>query len=109
MLALLSLVIGCATIEQLAPPVGEQARRQAAILGVPAGDLEHGRLIYLTKCARCHSPEPVVGYTKRRWKDILPRMAQEAACTAEEAASVEAYVMMTLRAIAQTDTTKTDE
>lgn len=109
MLALLSMVIACATIEQLAPPVGEQARRQAAILGVPAEDLEHGRLIYVTKCAQCHSPEPVFGYTERQWKNILPRMAKEAACTAEEAASVEAYVMITLRAIAEADSTKTDQ
>jgi mono/diheme cytochrome c family protein len=99
-LATLLVVIGCATIDQLAPPVGALALREGETMGVNAQNLEQGRAIYITKCARCHSPEPVAGYTEAQWRETLPRMSHEAMLTAQETSDVRNYVMVTLRAMA---------
>jgi mono/diheme cytochrome c family protein len=100
-LAALVSVIGCAGIEQLAPPVGEPALREAVVLGVAAADVRHGRTIYVTTCAQCHSPEPVTGYTEAQWSKTLPRMSEQAMLSPQEAADVKAYVLVTLRAAAK--------
>ena len=100
MLAALVTVIGCATINELAPPVGEPTLREGETMGVPAANLERGRTIYITKCAQCHSPEPVTGYSEGQWRETLPRMSHEAMLTAQETSDVRNYVMVTLRAMA---------
>ena len=99
-LATLLVVIGCATIEELAPPVGALALREGEAMGVPAENLERGRTIYITNCARCHSPEPITGYSEAQWRETLPRMSHEAMLTAQETDDVRDYVMVTLRAMA---------
>ncbi|MHC5007560.1 MAG: hypothetical protein ACYTGF_09415, partial [Planctomycetota bacterium] len=73
MIAALLAVIGCATIEELAPPVGGLTMREGKTMGVSADNLERGRAIYITQCARCHSPEPVTRYTEAQWRETLPR------------------------------------
>jgi mono/diheme cytochrome c family protein len=97
--AALLAVIGCATIEELAPPVGALTLREGETMGVNAENLERGRTIYITQCARCHSPEPVTGYTESQWRETLPRMSHEAMLTDRETADVRDYVMATLRAM----------
>ena len=99
-LAALATVIGCATIDELAPPVGALALREGEAMGVTGENLERGRTIYITNCARCHSPEPVAGYSEAQWRETLPRMSHEAMLTAEEASDVRNYVMVTLRSAA---------
>jgi mono/diheme cytochrome c family protein len=98
--AALLTAIGCATIDELAPPVGVLTLSQGESMGVPAENLERGRLIYITQCARCHSPEPVTGYTEAQWRETLPRMSHEAVLTSQETADVRDYVLVTLRALA---------
>jgi mono/diheme cytochrome c family protein len=93
-------VIGCAAIDELAPPVGALALREGEAMGMTAENLERGRTIYITRCARCHSPEPVTGYTEAQWRETLPRMSHEAMLTSQEATDVRDYVMATLRAVA---------
>ena len=100
-LAVVLAVIGCATMEQLAPPVEGLVLREAALAGIPAADLERGRAIYVTQCAQCHRPEPVDRYSEAQWKRTLPWMKGLAALSAEEAADLEKYVMVTLRALAR--------
>jgi mono/diheme cytochrome c family protein len=92
-------VIGCATMEELAPPVGALTLRQAETMGVTADGLERGRSIYITECARCHSPEPVTRYTETQWRETLPRMSHQTMLTDQETADVRDYVMATLRAM----------
>lgn len=55
--------------------------------------LARGRDIYITKCAKCHSPEPVARYSKTRWHEIMPEMVEETNLNAEDAAAVMAYVL----------------
>ncbi len=82
--ALLLAIIGCATIDQLAPPLpsaGSPAASEAVSLGsisdATLKQARRGRQIYITECRRCHSPEPVTGYSQVEWDEILPRMAKE--------------------------------
>jgi mono/diheme cytochrome c family protein len=98
--AALMAFIGCQTLDQLAPPVGELALREASSSNVPAESLERGRTIYISQCARCHTPEPVTRYSEAQWRETLPRMSMEAMLTAQETADVRDYVMVTLRAMA---------
>jgi mono/diheme cytochrome c family protein len=93
-------VIGCAAIEELAPPVGALALLEGEVMGVPAENLERGRTIYITRCARCHSPEPVAAYSEAQWRETLPRMSHQSMLTPQETADVRDYVMVTLRAMA---------
>jgi mono/diheme cytochrome c family protein len=99
-IAALLAVISCATIEELAPPVGALALREGESMGIPAENLERGRTIYITQCARCHSPEPVAGFTEARWRETIPRMSHEAMLTQQQTADVRDYVLVTLRAMA---------
>lgn len=97
---LATLIVGaCASIEQLAPPVDEaMLAAMAPSEGVAAGRIEHGRTIYVTKCARCHSPERVTNYSLERWDEILPRMAHEASLPKEDEAAVQLYIKAVIRA-----------
>jgi mono/diheme cytochrome c family protein len=97
--AALMAFIGCQTLDQLAPPVGELTLREASNSNVPAENVERGRTIYISQCARCHTPEPVTRYSEAQWRETLPRMSLEAMLTAKETADVRDYVMVTLRAM----------
>lgn len=100
-IAILILVIGCAGIEQLAPPVGEPALQEAVAMGLVADDVRNGRTIYIDNCARCHRPEAVTRYTETQWQKILPWMSDQALLSPEDAAAVKAYVLVTLRTTAR--------
>jgi mono/diheme cytochrome c family protein len=86
----------CVTLDQMAPRV--EALPTQARLG-SAAQLAQGRDIYITKCAKCHSPEPVRKYPASQWESqILPEMIEETNLSAAEGAAVRAYVMSVLRA-----------
>jgi mono/diheme cytochrome c family protein len=95
-----SQILGCATLDQLAPPV------PAILAHTPIADeqtiasMEAGRHLYITRCARCHSPEAVTAYTRDEWRTILPRMALETDLTPGEERAVAAYVEGVLGAAA---------
>lgn len=86
-LAVIGLV-GCATmdINVIAPPVAEASSQ-----------LARGRTIYVTKCTKCHSPEPVAKYSLTEWQTIMPEMVEETKLNAADAAAVTAYVEHTLQ------------
>jgi len=84
---------GCVSIEKAAPPV-----TTLAVQPSPAkrAQLEEGRTIYTTKCAKCHSPEPVRRYSAARWDAILEEMIDETKLDSAESAAVRAYVFAVL-------------
>jgi mono/diheme cytochrome c family protein len=57
-----------------------------------AADLEAGKAIYETKCARCHTAKPVGNYTAGRWVGILKSMVPKAKLDSTQTAQVTAYV-----------------
>ena len=95
---LATLVIGCATIEQLAPPVDGVMLSVVEFDDKSLARLQDGRDIYIIRCARCHAPESVTAYTRQQWRSILPRMAEKSQLSAEERLAVEEYIMAVLTA-----------
>ncbi len=86
---LLVLLTGCASINLSVPPVATVAPAADAEM---RAQLEQGRAIYLTKCARCHAPEPVREYSAKQWKVILEKMSPNCLLNTTEAAALQAYV-----------------
>lgn len=90
---LVALLAGCQSLDQIAPPV--------SALGVPAAQatrIAEGRDIYVTRCAKCHAPEPVTDFTAAEWTTILADMAEETNLDEQETRAVRDYVMAVLRA-----------
>ena len=94
--ALSVCVSGCATTIDLAPLVDERAIETANAMGFSPESIEQGRLLYITSCAKCHSPEPVTRYSLERWGGILPRMAEQADLDNEAEQAVSAYIKVIL-------------
>jgi mono/diheme cytochrome c family protein len=84
-LSALALLIGasCAalSIDNIAPPVSADDHQ-----------LYQGRRIYLTKCARCHAPEPVAKYSRSDWDRIMPEMIADTRLATADAEAVTRYV-----------------
>jgi mono/diheme cytochrome c family protein len=65
--------------------------------GTPS-QLAIGRKLYVTKCAACHSVEPVRNYSREKWEhEILPDMVEETNLSEAETAAVRAYVLSVLK------------
>ena len=91
--ATITLLAGCMTLEQMAPPVGVEFQQVAQRRNVDVSTLELGRQVYLMDCARCHSVAPIGRYSESRWRKILPRMGKDTKLDADEQAALDAYVM----------------
>ncbi|MEK0447771.1 MAG: hypothetical protein RL088_39 [Verrucomicrobiota bacterium] len=81
---------GCGSLEPSAPAVTPAV---AVAARVDIGELEHGRLIYTTRCVECHAAERIPRYSRAEWMEILPRMADEARLNDAQDRAVRAYVM----------------
>lgn len=85
------LATACVSLEEMAPPVSALPHR--SISSASTAQLAHGRDIYITKCAKCHSVEPVLKYPLSQWQhEILPEMSEETKLNPQEVAAVSAYV-----------------
>ena len=89
----------------MAPPVNPRFRTVAAEQGLNAGDLERGRHLYLTDCARCHNIEPVDRYTLEQWEELMPRMAKLTRLSEADARAVRTYVRTAYKIMTDTTTT----
>lgn len=92
-LLIVLLAAGCVSLEVAAPP--------AASLGLSGSGnklarMEKGRDIYITRCAKCHSVEPVKKYTPSEWGKIMPEMSMKTKLTSSEDAIVRAYISAVL-------------
>lgn len=84
---------GCLTLDQIAPPVSRVAPASEALPGgLGWQDLEEGRIIYLTDCAKCHNPEPIAKYSHAQWANLMPKMIRESRLDDQRAHQVTAYV-----------------
>jgi len=86
--------VACVSLEQSAPL--PETLPTAKHAGTPS-QLAQGREIYITKCAACHSVEPVRKYSRAEWEhEIMPDMAEETNLTPAETAAVIAYIRTVL-------------
>jgi mono/diheme cytochrome c family protein len=59
---------------------------------MPTTAIGEGKVVLLTKCAKCHEAPDVDSYSKEKWDKVLNPMIQKANLTEEEANEVTAYV-----------------
>jgi hypothetical protein len=83
----------CGTLSTMAPPVEQLAAGSRG----PAGALALGRDLYIGRCAKCHSVEPVLKYTAAEWAVIIPDMAERTKLNAAEEAALKDYVDAVLK------------
>lgn len=91
--AIVVIVVGlvaCQSLEKRAPLV--DAALVALAGSAEFSDLEQGRRIYITKCAACHVPEPILRYSAERWQRILPPMEEKSKLSEEEIHVLRQYV-----------------
>lgn len=62
----------------------------------PSGRIKQGRDLYITRCAKCHAPEPVRDYSHTEWEEIIPEMAEETNLSPSETQALRAYVLAVL-------------
>jgi len=86
------LLASCATTADLAPPIDALLAERAVARGMSVEGLERGRLVYITKCTNCHSPEPVTAYAEAAWPGIIQDMAPRTGLDEQEQRDVLAYV-----------------
>ena len=91
----MAFVTGCVSLETAAPPVAT----------LPSPELDQGRLLYISKCAHCHTVEPVAKYSLTRWDEILPDMSERTKLDSAQSLAVRAYVLAVLRTLPATATT----
>lgn len=92
---LIMALAGCAglTLTEMAPP----AEAIQAVQPEELSALSHGRQIYLTRCARCHSAQPVRQYTPRQWNALLPGMIRQTKLDASQESDLRAYITAVLK------------
>lgn len=70
------------------PPPGVEMRPAFTEAEVAAG-----KIVYETKCTRCHAAKPVDSYTTQRWPGILKSMVPRSKLDSVETRQLTAYVM----------------
>ena len=83
---------GCVQTSDLVPEVSLDAASAIVLGDIDHGSLERGRRVYLTRCTRCHSPEPVVAYSVTRWQKIISDMSLRSRLIPLEETDLRAYV-----------------
>jgi len=55
--------------------------------------LEHGRVIYTTRCTECHVARTIANYSIPQWRHYLNIMAPRAKLATEDRTALETYVI----------------
>jgi len=87
------LAIGCMSLERMAPPVDDELTSVGARQGAAADALARGRAIYLSKCVKCHTVEPIDRYSIAKWQKVLPDMSEESKLTPPQRDELWAYIL----------------
>ncbi len=88
---------GCAVENSLVTP-------EELLLSVPSEEapsaeaLRRGRATVMRSCAECHRVYFPQEFRSRRWKEILPVMAEKAGLSTRQEADLELYVLTASRA-----------
>ncbi|MDP4265020.1 MAG: hypothetical protein Q8941_21005 [Bacteroidota bacterium] len=73
------------------PPAPKPARQPIAENNPEA--IAAGKIVFETRCNRCHGLKDIKGYTSQRWTTILQTMIPRARLNDAEAKQVRAYIM----------------
>lgn len=90
---ILLTISGCETVEKLAPTVDSLVLNSHEMTGSSSlQTLQRGRILYITKCANCHSPERVTRYSYDHWERIIPDMAERTKLNQQETNDLRSYI-----------------
>lgn len=92
LIALLSFLSGCASIEVLAPPVDDLFITEAGVSEPKITQLREGRKVYLEFCTGCHQARQVDEITADNWKRHIPKMFRKAELYPDEIVTLTAYL-----------------
>lgn len=57
-------------------------------------DIMEGRLIFTSKCSKCHATKEVSAYSASKWQSILKQMVPKAGLNATEEAQLRAFISL---------------
>ena len=90
-------LLGCVSLEQLAPPIGDRVVVIGRDHGFDLNTLSHGRQVYLSRCIQCHNLEPIQRYSQAQWQAIVMEMAVEAKIDTRQTSDLLAYLLTARR------------
>lgn len=84
---------GCEAMKSGAPAINAEMTKAAAANGDSLETLATGRRLLATRCASCHSLEPIAKFTPAQWEANVLRMANRAGLSEPEAQKITAYLV----------------
>jgi cytochrome c5 len=69
------------------------ATPETAKVAYASADIDAGKVIYNSKCTKCHAAKPVESFNEERWTKILKSMIPRAKLDTDESRQVTAYAM----------------
>ena len=90
--SIVTLLIACSPkiAEVVNPVTPEQAASMSA-------DVNSGKVLFDSKCHKCHKLKTIDKYTPEEWKVILPKMAQRAKLESSDESLIQQYVTWELQ------------
>ena len=88
----LFLIVGCSTTF---PPevTPEMARRASARDPVTISQLQHGRVLFASRCIECHTLPPIAKHTDSEWPHLVNWMAGRASLKPAEREAILTYIL----------------
>lgn len=89
---LLAAFVAFACTPKASPSVTEATIPSEATVSNDVSAIQAGRVIFTTKCTRCHKEKPIEKWTYHRLRSILGAMVKKADLNNMEIAQISAYV-----------------
>jgi mono/diheme cytochrome c family protein len=85
------LLAGCtATVP---PPVTPEMARTSGAKPTTVTQLQHGRILFASRCIECHTLPPVTAHNDTEWPHLVNAMAGRASLKPAEKEAVLAYIL----------------
>ena len=91
-LSVVTLLIACSP--KIAKIINPVTPEQAASM---TAEVNSGKVLYDSKCHKCHKLKTIDKYTVEEWSVILPKMAQKAKLESSDESLIQQYVTWELQ------------
>ena len=88
---LVFLLAGCA--DTTPPAVTPDLAARASSKTLTVAQLQHGRVLFASRCIECHTLPPVNSHAESEWPHLINAMAKRASLKPEEREAMLAYVL----------------
>lgn len=79
-------------VEMAQPVEHKEAKEEKSAVPQKVSDEETGKVVFNTKCSKCHAPKNVSSYTFTKWEGILKTMIPNAKLSGDEENQLVAYI-----------------